>query len=347
MTRRAGWKWSLGTWMATVGLPLSLAACGEVDPGGEPPGSAAPSTEAERSEGLEVRPGPDGRGGGLSGHGAGAGAGFSWGFGSNVSYHGGPVMLGTTQLYYIWYGDWSTSGGVDPQVVLGDLGRSIGGSPYFNINTTYYDASRRHVSNSVAFAGTAQVSASSSCPNDPARAVWRGTALNDTDIETIVRDVLQCGLLPADPAGVYLVLTARNVQETSGFCTIYCGWHDHASLAVGTSSYDIKYGFIGNPAQQCPSACSIQTARSPNGDIGADAMASVIAHELEEAVTDPDLNAWYDRRGQENADKCAWTFGTTYRTSSGALANMKLGARDFLIQRNWVNSGGGYCAQSF
>ena len=39
-------------------------------------------------------------------------------------------------------------------------------------------------------------------------------------------------------------------------------------------------------------------------------MASIIAHELEEAATDPDLNAWYDRRGDENADKCAWTFGT-------------------------------------
>jgi hypothetical protein len=40
-------------------------------------------------------------------------------------------------------------------------------------------------------------------------------------------------------------------------------------------------------------------------------MASIIAHELEEAATDPDLNAWYDRRGMENADKCAWTFGST------------------------------------
>ena len=65
-------------------------------------------------------------------------------------------------------------------------------------------------------------------------------------------------------------------------------------------------------------------------------MASIISHELEEAVTDLDLNAWYDRRGYENADKCAWTFGTTY-TSGGALANVHLGSRDYLIQRNWVN----------
>ena len=75
-------------------------------------------------------------------------------------------------------------------------------------------------------------------------------------------------------------------------------------------------------------------------------MASIIAHELEEAVTDPHLNAWYDSRGAENADKCAWTFGTTY-TANGASANMKLGARDYLIQQNWVNAAGGYCAKSF
>jgi hypothetical protein len=75
-------------------------------------------------------------------------------------------------------------------------------------------------------------------------------------------------------------------------------------------------------------------------------MASIISHELEEAVSDPDLNAWYDRRGAENADKCAWTFGTTY-TVGGAKANMRLGQRDFLIQQNWVNAAGGYCAKSF
>ena len=48
-------------------------------------------------------------------------------------------------------------------------------------------------------------------------------------------------------------------------------------------------------------------------------MASIIAHELEEATTDPDLNAWYDRRGEENADKCAWTLpGATSTAGNGS-----------------------------
>ena len=29
------------------------------------------------------------------------------GSGNGINYHGGPVMLGTTNMYYIWYGNWS------------------------------------------------------------------------------------------------------------------------------------------------------------------------------------------------------------------------------------------------
>src|SRR4029453_5120921 len=97
-----------------------------------------------------------------------------------------------------------------------------------------------------------------------------------------------------DVDGVYFVLTGSNVKK-SGFCTSYCGWHTHGTLR----GVDVKYSFVGNPTA-CPLVgasvgnCSAQTASSPNGDVGVDAMVSVIAHELEEAVTDPDLNAWFD-----------------------------------------------------
>jgi hypothetical protein len=76
-------------------------------------------------------------------------------------------------------------------------------------------------------------------------------------------------------------------------------------------------------------------------------MASVIAHELEETVTDPQLNAWYDAVGKEDADKCAWMFGDTYPVPNGSSANMRLGSRDFLIQQNWVNVSGGYCVSGY
>ena len=143
------------------------------------------------------------------------------------------------------------------------------------------------------------------------------------------------------------MLTAPGITETSGFLTRYCGWHAHGSFTSGGTAWDIKYAFVGNASGPLLRNCAEQTSNSPNGDPGADAMVSVIAHELEETATDPDLNAWYDSSGAENADKCAWTFGTTYTVSNGSLANMNLGTRDYLVQQNWVNAQGGICALSY
>ena len=245
--------------------------------------------------------------------------------GSNgINYHGGPLILGTTHVYYIWYGNssWPSS---SANSILTNLAQNIGGSPYFNINTTYYDSTNTRVTNAVTYNGAAS------------HAETYGTSLSDNQIEQVVADTN-----PTDTNAVYFVLTGPDVTASSGFCTSYCGWHTHATI----NGRDIKYAFVGDAASQCPSSCMAQTT-SPNGDGGADGMASVISHELEEAVTDPDLNAWYDRRGQENADKCAWTFGTEYTVSNGSKANMRLGSLDYLIQRNWVNAGGGYCALNY
>ena len=58
-----------------------------------------------------------------------------------------------------------------------------------------------------------------------------------------------------------------------------------------------------------------------DGDLGCDpqstittesqglaALANVSGHELSEARADPRGSGWYDSSGQENGDKCAWTF---------------------------------------
>jgi len=243
---------------------------------------------------------------------------------NSIYYHGGPLILGGTNVYYIWYGNWS---GNSATTILTDLAHNIGGSPYFNINTTYYDGSNNHVPGIVNYSGSTTDNYS------------HGTALSDAQIQAVVSSAISSGL-PKDTNAVYFVLTSADVTATSGFCTQYCGWHTHGTI----SGSDIKYSFVGNP-DRCPGACEAQTP-GPTGNGGPDGMATIIAHELEEATTDPDLNAWYDRRGSENADKCAWTFGTTY-TANGAQANMTLGSRNYLIQRNWVNASGGYCAKSY
>jgi phosphate-induced protein 1 len=249
------------------------------------------------------------------------------GGGSNgIFYHGGPLILGTTNVYYIWYGNWS---GNSATTILTDFARNIGGSSYFNINTTYYNGSNVRVTNAVNYVTSTNDNYS------------RGTSLSDSAIQGVVADAVTSGRLPYDTNAVYFVLTSADVTASSGFCTQYCGWHTYGTI----NGFNLKYSFVGNP-DRCPSACEAQTT-GPNGNAGADGMASIIAHELEEAVTDPNLNAWYDRRGAENADKCAWTFGTTHTASNGSLYNVTLGSRNYLIQRNWVNASGGYCSMTY
>jgi len=244
---------------------------------------------------------------------------------NGINPHSGPVMT-RVNVYYIWYGNWA---GNTAPTILSDLARSIGGSLYWNINTTYYNTAGTHVSSAVRLAGAT------------ADAYSHGVNLTDAGVLGVVSDAITSGRLPRDTDGVYFVLGSPDVNETSGFCTRYCGWHTYATVAGA----NIKYSFVGDAATRCPHACSAQ-ANGPNNNGGADGMASVIAHELEEAATDPNLNAWFDGSGQENADKCAWTFGAEHTAPNGTLANIHLGSRDYLIQQNWVNASGGRCSMA-
>jgi hypothetical protein len=235
-----------------------------------------------------------------------------------ILYNGGPVIA-TPKVCLIWYGNWNQANGSDTpagQQIVRDFAASVGGSLYFSINASYNGVT-----------GGVTVPATQAETTD---AYSRGSRLGDSDVQKIVVSAISSGRLPYDADGVYFVLTSSDVSERSGFCTRYCGWH---TAATPSTVGHIRYSFVGN-ANRCLSACAAQTV-GPNGNAGVDGMVSVIAHELEEATTDPDLNAWYDAQGQENADKCAWTFGhAQYQVANGAWANMLLGTRNYLIQRN-------------
>jgi phosphate-induced protein 1 len=270
--------------------------------------------------------------------------------GNGIEYNGGPVMLGPHNVYFIWYGNFS---GNIALTMLPDLINGFGGSRYFNTNTTYGDATG-NIANTVTMAGSFFDGVYS-----------QGKALTDTTFPNVISAPLNNGKLPVDPNGIYFVLTSPDVTLTfppvagkpQGFCTAFCGFH--TSGTFGTT--DIKVAFVGDPSTQCPSGhtggtCSAQ-ALSPNGDEGADAMANVMAHELNETITDPDGNAWFHlNTAGEVGDLCNFTFGTatkpadltgTFPALNGAHADVVLNGRQFLIQSNWLNSGGGSCAMSF
>ncbi|HEY2170072.1 MAG TPA: hypothetical protein VGJ30_10650, partial [Candidatus Angelobacter sp.] len=231
--------------------------------------------------------------------------------GNGINYNGGPVLHNTVPIYIIWYGTWNGTGSntAVTQTLIQNLIGGLSNSGYEKINSTYGDAS-------------ANVSGAMTLVKAVSDAGSQGTRLKNANITKAITAQLTSGALPTDPNGVYLFLTSSNVKE-SGFCTQFCGFHTRQTI----NGADIKWAFIGN-VDQCPSGCEAQTTgpNSPAAGIGgADGMANVIAHETEEAISDPDLNAWFDSSGQENADKCNFRFGTTSIAGNGSHFNQTLG----------------------
>jgi hypothetical protein len=149
------------------------------------------------------------------------------------------------------------------------------------------------------------------------------------------------GQLPLDSNGIYFVVGSADVDATSGLCTSYCGFHKSTTV----SGVTVKYGFVGDGAR-CPNQCAPQLS-GPSGNFGADAMVSTVATLISDTITDPTLTGWYDTLGLDGADKCAWNYGPTYQAPNGALANINLGGRDYLLPQNWVMTRkGGFCSLS-
>jgi hypothetical protein len=246
-----------------------------------------------------------------------------------IAWNGGPVMAGAPDVHLIWYGNWNQSNGSDTaagQTLVRDFISGLGGSNHIAINKAYTGSGGTQVTGNV---GTVQEA------NVGYLKGIRAKRLRDTDITTIVTNYINSHG-GAQPNAVYFVLTSSDVNETSGFCRNYCGWHTNGTIG----GVDVKYSFVGN-ANRCLSSCAAQTT-SPNGNAGVDGMISVIAHEFEETLTDPDpRSGWTDANGAENADKCAWTFGQSpILLPGGAYYNVTLPAasiastRNYLIQRN-------------
>src|SRR5690348_13671775 len=151
--------------------------------------------------------------------------------GNGINYHGGPVMPNTVNIYLIWYGKWN--GGNKPSdsqttvnLVKGWV-TGVSGSTFEMINSTYGD-NTNNVTGLVNLAGSVNLFA------EPL-----GANLSDTQVAQIVQKMIQKGKLPSDTNGLYFVLTSSDVNDTSGFCTIYCGYHGTTTV----NGADIKYSF--------------------------------------------------------------------------------------------------------
>ncbi|MCO5397386.1 hypothetical protein [Ralstonia soli] len=124
-----------------------------------------------------------------------------------------------------------------------------------------------------------------------------------------------------DPSGngYYAVYTDRP-RGNAG----YCAYHSYGQCGGTPVQFAFFWSLDGDPG------CDPQDTSGLHSQ-GLAALANVSGHELSEARTDPaSPGGWYDRNGQENGDKCAWTFGAPLVTFSNGV--------QWKIQGEWSNA---------
>jgi hypothetical protein len=267
------------------------------------------------------------------------------GSGSGIYYHGGPVLQSGTNVVAVY---WSSTiiypGGPTPGTagagtadgsLIGTFLRSIGGSPYFQINGTYTDGSGRAIVPTVNYTG--YWANNTGAPSGT-------TSVSDAQMVAMLQSGLNSGALTYDASTLYAIFTSGKVNLGAGFGSTpqYCAYHTHGTVTVNGVAKTILYAAMPYDYAY-PNYCTNMSG-TPNNDPGADAEVNTLAHETEETTTDMMGTAWYDRRGYENADKCAWTWGTLSTATNGASYNLTLGNVHYLVQQNWKDSGSGGCA---
>eukprot|EP00597_Dinobryon_sp_UTEXLB2267_P002750 CAMPEP_0170073096 /NCGR_PEP_ID=MMETSP0019_2-20121128/10574_1 /TAXON_ID=98059 /ORGANISM="Dinobryon sp., Strain UTEXLB2267" /LENGTH=247 /DNA_ID=CAMNT_0010282405 /DNA_START=809 /DNA_END=1552 /DNA_ORIENTATION=+ len=240
-------------------------------------------------------------------------------------------MTGPINLYNIYYGDFSgQSGATGTRTLIDYLAAHLGNSSWYHSTTEYYqinpDDSKTYASNIVNF---------------PQRSVniypsKRGASnvIEETDLVTDIINLINSKTLPLDVNGIYAVifrgdLTFGDWLQSYG----WCGYHTSFGLTNGDN---IRFFVVGDPSKgpaDLQANCAGIAPPTANGNLGADSIASIYAHELVETVTDWS-GAWYfDSNNFENADQCAWQFGVNLAARNW---NYKVGDKNFLIQTNWV-----------
>ena len=86
---------------------------------------------------------------------------------------------------------------------------------------------------------------------------------------------------------------------------------------------------------------------SPNGNPSDATIAGGLAHEHSESVTDPEINAWFDSKGEEVADKCRTLVQSSRirseplgKAPDGANYNQVVDGDLYWYQQEWSNEDG-------
>ena len=233
----------------------------------------------------------------------------------NLSYHTGGSVIRNAHVVFIF---WGFSNGDPYATALANFRNQFGTTGEYNVITQYYGQDSLSGYGNIAQANLSGGTADMYDTNPPRN-------VSDAAVQGEVAKYLSTHAF--DGNTVYEVIIPSTSYSSDGTSTscggpslAYCAYHGHFS----SGGHDVKYA-IG-PYPSCSGCQSSGFTAAQNAE-------HFICHETREAVTDPDLNAWYDRRGNEADDKCAWS-PTPF-----------IGTGGYAYQYEWSNSAGG-CVKS-
>jgi hypothetical protein len=171
-----------------------------------------------------------------------------------------------------------------------------------------------------------------------------GTCLTDLQLRREIERVIGS----RDPAGrglhdVWFILLPPDVDTcvAPGQCgtNAFAGYHSLSNVGPAPTIYAV----IPDPLIELPPI----PGTDPEGNPEAETTLDTVAHELVEAMTNPEGVGWMDPNGFEVADKCenGPQEGTPLGTApNGAPFNQVINGHEYLLQTMWSNPAGG-CVQ--
>jgi serine protease len=218
---------------------------------------------------------------------------------SGLKWWGGHVQH-TPKIYLIFWGSaWTTSNSVYNTAIK--FLRGLSGSQWNGAVTQYYD-STAHISNDAAVSGI--WIDTSSVPSSPT------SSQVGAEAERGVKHFGYAGAI------ANYVVAIEHAHSPSGFGTQWCAWHSEESETQGTVSFtDLPY------MPDAGWACGAGSVNSPGTN---DGVSIVGGHEEAETQTDPQLHGWYDSKGYEIGDLCAWQHLQNTSFSTGVFPTQPL-----------------------
>jgi hypothetical protein len=210
------------------------------------------------------------------------GAGGHGGGGSNLVNHGGPTITNAHVVAIFWGADWTGANAGDAATIEAYLA-NYGTTGEYNVITQY---SGIHQSNLAG--GTAN---------------WYDTSTPPVNVtDAVVQGEVNAYLATHafDASAIYEVFLPRQSYSSLGSGSTSCGGPALAFCAYHGSYSNGSVKYASMPYPDCSGCQSAGFSTVQN-------IEHFISHETREAVTDPDGNAWFDRRGEEADDKCAWS----------------------------------------